>query len=44
MQSKTYRRLKALDGELWRRTTLALEGDLERLKRRVGGNASEGPN
>jgi hypothetical protein len=44
MQSKTYMRLRALDAELWRHTTLAMAGDLERLKRRVGGDASEGPN
>jgi hypothetical protein len=38
MQSKTYMRLKALDVELWRRTTLALAGDLERLKTRVAAD------
>jgi hypothetical protein len=36
MQSKTYMRLRALDAELWRRTTLGLASDLERLKRRIG--------
>jgi len=35
MQTKTYMRRRALDGELWRRTTLGLASDLERLKRRI---------
>jgi hypothetical protein len=35
MQSKTYMRLRALDVELWRRTTMGLASDLERLKRRI---------
>jgi hypothetical protein len=35
MQSKTYIRLRALDAELWRRTTLGLASDLELLKRRI---------
>jgi hypothetical protein len=35
MQSKTYMRLRTLDVELWRRTTLGLASDLERLKRRI---------
>jgi hypothetical protein len=41
MQTKTDVRLKALDGELWRRTPLALAGDLERLKRRVAAMLSK---
>jgi hypothetical protein len=36
MQTKTYRRLRALDAELWRRTTLGMASDLERLRRRIG--------
>ena len=35
MQSKTYMRLRALDAELWRRTTLGMVSDLESLKRRI---------
>jgi hypothetical protein len=35
MQSKTYMRLRALDAELWRRTTLGLASDLKRLQRRI---------
>ena len=35
MQSKTYMRLRAVDAELLRRTTLGLASDLERLKRRI---------
>lgn len=35
MQSKTYMRLRALDAELWRRTTLGMASDLERLERRI---------
>jgi hypothetical protein len=36
MQLRTYIRLRALYLELWRRTTLELASDLERLKRRIG--------
>jgi hypothetical protein len=39
MQLRTYMRLRALDAELWLRTTLALAGDLERLKRRIAADA-----
>jgi hypothetical protein len=39
MQRRTYMRLRALDAELWRRTTLGLASDLESLRRRVGGRA-----
>ena len=35
MQSKTYMRLRALDMELWRRTTVGLASDLESLRRRI---------
>ena len=37
MQAKTYMRLRAVDAELWQRTTLGLASDRERPKRRIAG-------